>query len=301
MMKTKFALYIAVIFLSFLSELPIQAAEPGDTRVDSTAVENSEQNNQQNLEEINRQLQNPVSSVWSLTFQFNNYFLKGSPSDKTRVQSLLNFQPVMPLRLTKDVNLIVRPVLPFIFSSPVFDGQEFNNKGGFGDMALVPFISPASDNWIIGVGPSTIFPTATSKGLGQGKLQLGPAGVVGWFNKKWMLGVFPQQWWSVAGDNDRPDTSQANIQYFLYHFFPNAWSVGTSPNILIDWKADDGNKVTFPVGLSVGKTLKLGKLPVNFAVQGQWMPWHPDDFGQRWNIQLVIKPVIPALIKGTLF
>lgn len=260
-MKIKFFFLTALVFLTLSPAVSTRGEESQGTRVDSFSSGASGNAGQENLQELNRQLQNPVSSVWSLTFQFNNFFLKGSPSDKTRVQSLLNFQPVLPLHLTKDVNLIIRPVLPFIFSSPVFDGQGFENKGGFGDMALVPFISPASDNWIIGVGPSTIFPTATNKGLGQGKLQLGPAAVVGWFNKAWMLGVFPQQWWSVAGDDDRPDTSQANIQYFLYHFLPNAWSIGTSPNILIDWKADDGNKVTFPVGLSVGKTVKLGSCP----------------------------------------
>lgn len=300
-MKIKFFLLTALMFLTISPAMSTRGEESQGTRADSSSAGASGNAGQENLQELNRQLQNPVSSVWSLTFQFNNFFLKGSPSDKTRVQSLLNFQPVLPLHLTKDVNLIVRPVLPFIFSSPVFDGQGFENKGGFGDMALVPFISPASDNWILGVGPTTIFPTATNKGLGQGKLQLGPAAVVGWFNREWMALIFPQQWWSVAGDDGRPDTSQANIQYALYRFLPNAWSIGTSPNILIDWKADDGNKVTLPVGLSVGKTVKLGKLPVNFAVQGQWMPWHPDDFGQRWNIQLVVKPVIPSLIKGTLF
>ena len=98
-----------------------------------------------------------------------------------------------------------------------------------------------------------------------------------------------------------PDTSQSNIQYFILRFLPKAWTVGMSPNILINWKADNDNKVTFPVGASVGKTVKIGRLPVNFSIQGQWMPWHPDDFGQRWNIQLVIKPVIPSLIPGTLF
>jgi hypothetical protein len=236
----------------------VHAEEPPGTHEGSAAVDTSTDADKQSLADLNRQLQNPVSSVWSLTFQFNNYFLKGFPSDKTRVQSLVNFQPVLPLHLTKDVNLIVRPVLPFILTSPVFTENGFENKGGFGDMALVPFISPASDNWIIGVGPTAIFPTATNKGLGQGKLQLGPAAVVGWFDKEWMLGVFPQQWWSVAGDDDRPDTSQANIQYFLYRFLPGAWNIGTSPNVLIDWKADDDNKVTFPVGLGVGKVLNSG-------------------------------------------
>jgi hypothetical protein len=258
---------------------------------------------QQSIEELNRQLQNPVSSVWNIVFQFNNFFLNGEPSDKTRVQNVLNFQPVLPFRLTEDLNLIVRPVLPFIFTSPVFTpGEGFDQKSGFDDMAFVPFLSPSkSGNWILGAGPTFIFPTASKEELGQGKLQLGPAGVIGWFNSRWMAGVFPQQWWSVAGDDARPETSQANIQYFIFRFLPDAWLVGMAPNILINWKAEDKNKVTFPVGASVGKTVKIGKLPVNFRIEGQWMFWHPDDFGQRWNIQLVIKPVIPSLIPGVIF
>jgi len=285
------AVLIAAVFAGTLPE-PASAQESATP---------SAQQGQQSLDELNVQLQNPVSSVWNLTFQFNNFFLDGPPSDKTRVQSLVNFQPVMPVLLTKDINLIVRPVIPVVFSAPVFDGAGFDNKGGLGDIALVPFLAPVTKNWILGLGPSFIFPTATDDGLGQGKLQMGPAAVVGWFNRHWMLGVFPQQWWSVAGDSDRPDVSQANIQYFLFRFLPNAWNIGTAPNVLINWKADDDNKVTFPVGLSVGKTVKVGKLPIGLSLQGQWMPWHPDDFGQRWNIQLVIKPVLPALIKGPVF
>jgi hypothetical protein len=31
------------------------------------------------------------------------------------------------------------------------------------------------------------------------------------------------------------------------------------------------------------------------------MVHHPDNFGQEWNIQLSVTPVIPKLIKGNLF
>jgi hypothetical protein len=34
---------------------------------------------------------------------------------------------------------------------------------------------------------------------------------------------------------------------------PGQWQIGTAPSILIDWKADDDNKLTLPVGLGVGK------------------------------------------------
>jgi len=46
---------------------------------------------------------------------------------------------------------------------------------------------------------------------------------------------------------------------------------------------------------------KLGPLPVKIALGGQYMPIHPDIGGQKWNIQVMVVPVIPKLIKGTLF
>jgi len=46
--------------------------------------------------------------------------------------------------------------------------------------------------------------------------------------------------------------------------------------------------------------VKFGKLPVRFALAGQWMPVHPEEAGQKWNIEIVMAPVIPKLIKGNL-
>jgi hypothetical protein len=78
--------------------------------------------------------------------------------------------------------------------------------------------------------------------------------------------------------------------------------VGTSPNMLVNWYASkSGNMVTFPIGLNISKVVKIGPLPVRLAVQGQYMPVHPDVFGQKWNLQLALTPVIPKLIKSNLF
>jgi hypothetical protein len=38
-------------------------------------------------------------------------------------------------------------------------------------------------NWLIGVGPTFIFPTASSDYTGQGKYQVGPSTIVGYFAK----------------------------------------------------------------------------------------------------------------------
>lgn len=302
MKRTLLSLIVVCTVITLLVVRIVQAEEPPGTGEASTSDDSEKPSSQMSLDEITRHLSNPVSSIWSLEFQFNNYFLDGAPSNKTRFQSLLNFQPVLPLHLTKDLNLIVRPVLPFIFTSPVFIPEEgFFQKSGFGDMSSIFLLSPRhSGHWIIGVGPTFIFPTAgKDEHLGQGEWQIGPAGVIGYYNKKWLALVFPQQWWSYAGEGS--STNQANIQYAIYRFFPGAWQVGTAPNILINWKATNDNKLTMPFDLGIGKTVKFGKLPVNFQIHGQWMPFRPDDFSQRWNVQLVIKPVIPSLIPGTLF
>ena len=248
--------------------------------------------------ELNKQLSNPVTSLWSLSFQFNNYRLENGEWNYN-----LQFQPVLPIGLTKDLNLITRPVIPLYNSVPHETSPgHFERTTGFGDMILLELLSPAdSGRWILGAGPTFIFPTATSTFTGQGKWQAGPGVVVGYLTKKFIVGVFPQQWWSFAGDSSRPDTSQMNLQPIAAWFFGEGWSVGYSGNILADWKAPSNNRWTVPIGVAIGKVVKLGKLPLKIQLAGQYMPIHPDNVGQEWNIQLNLTPVIPKLIKEPLF
>lgn len=144
-------------------------------------------------------------------------------------------------------------------------------------------------------------PTATSTFTGQGKWQAGPGVVVGYLSEKFLLALFPQQWWSIGGDADRLATSPLNLQPAASYFFGDGWNVGYSGNILADWKASSGNVWTVPVGLAIGKVLKLGRLPIKLELGLQYMPVHPADSGQKWNVQLQVTPVIPKLVKGTIF
>jgi hypothetical protein len=248
--------------------------------------------------ELNRQLTNPVSSLWSISNQFNNFELNNGHWNNN-----WNFQPVLPLSLTKDWNLITRPVMPFynIVPHETAPGQ-FERAAGLGDLALLELLSPAhSGNWVLGAGPTFIFPTATSHFTGQGKWQAGPSVVVGYLTKEFFLGVFPQQWWSIGGEHGRPDTNQMNLQPIATIFFGDGWSIGYSGNILADWTAPSEDVWTVPVGLGLAKVVKLGRLPVKVQLAVQYMPVHPRISGQEWNVQISITPVIPKLIKGVLF
>ena len=93
-----------------------------------------------------------------------------------------------------------------------------------------------------------------------------------------------------------------NLQPIAAYFLPNGWSIGYSGNVLANWRAQNSGDVwTVPIGVAVNKVVKLGKLPVKIGLAGQYMPIHPETFGQKWNIQVSFTPVIPKLVKGELF
>ena len=70
-----------------------------------------------------------------------------------------------------------------------------------------------------------------------------------------------------------------NLQPFFSWFLGEGWSVGYSGNILANWKASSNNVWTVPIGVAVGKVLKLGKLSVKIQLAGQYMPIRPDNVG----------------------
>jgi hypothetical protein len=300
-----FLLLLVAASILLLFPRPNEAADPAATTAPAEGEAQGE-----SLTEVNKKLTNPVSSIWSLSFQQNNYYL----DNPDRWQSNLQFQPVMPVALTREWNLITRPVFQLFNSTPFPDVDvnprtgapkvEIDRTVGFGDIILLEMFSPSpaiAGNWLLGIGPTFIFPTASSDFTGQGKWQAGPGALVGYLSKEWILGAFVQNWQSIGGDSSRPGTNQMNLQPIAAFFFGEGWSIGYSGNILANWEADSDNVWTVPIGLDINKVVKLGKLPVKVGFAGQYMPVHPDSFGQHWNIQVSITPVIPKLIPGTLF
>ena len=247
---------------------------------------------------LNQELVNPVGGLWSLQSQFNNFRL-----DNGRWNDNWNFQPTLPISLTGNWNLITRPVMPLYNIVPhATSSGEVERTAGLGDLILAELLSPAqSGNWFLGAGPTFVFPTATSRYTGQGKVQMGPAATVGYRTSKYIVGLFPQQWFSIAGDPGRPDTNQFNLQPIAAVFFGDGWNFGYYGNILADWKAPSGEVWTLPIGFNVGKVVRFGSQAVKFQFSVQYMPVHPDEFGQEWNFQVMVTPIIPKLIKGNLF
>ncbi|HEY5914711.1 MAG TPA: hypothetical protein VJA21_29320 [Verrucomicrobiae bacterium] len=179
--------------------------------------------------------------------------------------------------------------------------DPFGRTTGLGDMVYLGLVGPkhlpkvGTGKLFLAAGPTMIFPSASEGILGQGKWQAGPAVAVGFLTEHWRLGLFPQQWWSFAGDGHRPAVSQMNLQYFLYYAPTPEWEIGMSPNIFVNWNAPSGNQLTFPVGLGVHRLVNIGQLPVSIGIEAGYSVIHPGDLpGSRWGIRFTLMPLLPA-------
>jgi hypothetical protein len=140
---------------------------------------------------LRKAAQNPVASLISVPIQENWNFNIG-PADRT--QNVLNIQPVIPVNVGENWNLIIRWITPVIFQPvPVPQTSGLPLQSGYyglGDMQPAFFLSPKKGKVIWGVGPQLLLPTATKTGiLGQGKFGLGPTAVILVQPGKWTLGA----------------------------------------------------------------------------------------------------------------
>ncbi len=293
----------------------------GVTTMEATAQDATANSKQQagapehhDMGAVGAKLANPLSDLWNMSMNFETpKFFDGDVNNgDPRVGADMIFQPVMPIPLfgSGDATwrMITRPIVPFIFSQPIPTGfNQFDDKSGIGDIQLPLLLSVPpkyTGKFIFGAGPVGMFPTATDNALGNDQWALGPAVVVGYKFEKLVAVLFPNYFWKIASsgqDDDTPDISQGTLFYALTYNLANAWQVGTNPTISYNDKADSGNKWNVPVGLFVGKTIKMGNTPVNIKLALEYSVVSPDDFGKRAVVRLQITPVIPGLIKKPIF
>jgi hypothetical protein len=247
-------------------------------------------------DEINQDVSDPVSTTWSLKLK-NTVTFEDVGSDGDHAAYTLQFQPTMPVWVSRDCKLIVRPEFTLVDDTPHTSHSEVLRTTGVGDTILDTALSPKLGPWLLALGPTFVFPTANLDQTGKGKWQAGPSGVLGYRRPSWLALLIAQQWWSFAGGSDRPTVSHLNLQYIVNYVVGDGWSVGTSPTILFDWRAASGNQVTFPIGPTVGKVVKLwGVAPVKFELEGLYIPVYPAHDGERFIVQFQIIPVVPAPI-----
>jgi hypothetical protein len=242
-------------------------------------------------EELAKLAQNPVGNLISVPFE-NNTNLNVGPEDGT--QNILDIQPVYPIEVNKDWNLITRTIMPLIWQPGFAPGQ--GTEFGLGDIQLSGFLSPSEPGpggLIWGVGAIAQMPTDTN-GLGNKNWGLGPTAVVLRIQHgdPWVYGVLVNNIWSLTSDKQGGAYNNGLIQPFVNYNFPDGFYLTSAPILTVNWKADSGQQWTVPLGGGIGKIFHLGKLPVNTQLSAYYNVVKPD-FGANWQIRAQVQLMFP--------
>lgn len=233
--------------------------------------------------EFNRRLDfgRPLRMIQTVD-RLHRLFSRGDDRDQA-FKYLMNFQPVVPITLSPDWNLISRTIVPIIAQNDVIGSTS---QGGLGDTTQSLFFSPTStEPFIWGVGPVFLLPTSTDHNLlGSYRWGMGPTGVILKEFGPLTVGTLANHIWSFSRDDGRKEVNSTFIQPFVNYTFKTATSITLNTESSYDWIDNQWN---VPIFAGVGQLVKIGKLPVNFQIGGQYWVEGPDsapDWSTRFQI-----------------
>ena len=280
--------------------------------------------------ELAKQLSNPVASLISVPFQANEDFHMG-PTNKG-YKFTLNIQPVVPISIGKDWNLIVRTILPIIDQHDIFYRKiapfpglpdkilnqippalhakaeklarklyedeikkhpQNRSQDGLGDTTQSFFLSPKEP------GPGGII-------WGVGPVFLYPTATQDLLGGgKWGIGptfVALKQTggWTVGALANQiwsvgGDSDRDNISaMFLQPFI--SYTTKTHTTLTVNTESTynwETSQWTVPINLMVSQVLKIGKQPVSIQLGGRYYAEGPSG-APDWGVRLAFTLLFPT-------
>jgi hypothetical protein len=236
--------------------------------------------------DLAKKLQNPVASLISVPIQ-NNWDFGIGPAHAMKYTA--NIQPVIPISISENWNLIIRTIVPVIYAeSPVKGGSSHS---GLGDTTQSFFFSPKNpvDGWTLGAGPVGFYPTATEEALGAGKWGAGPTIVALQQKAGFTYGILANQIWSFAGQQDRTEVNSTFLQPFVSFTTKTYTTFGINTETTYNWQTEEA---TAPMNFSVQQLIKIGKMPIALQAGYRYYIGKPDG-GPDWGLRFTITFLFP--------
>ena len=225
-------------------------------------------------QELANQVNNPAAPVTFI--QFRNILIPSFPGFKGALNSL-QMQPVLPIGPFQSFPFVqlVKITFPMVSSTPGVAppvgciGCESGTTGvtGTGDLQVFDLVTIKQSWGRWGFGPALVLPTASANVLGAGKYQIGPSAALIYTGvKNLTLGAIVQNPISYAGSPNRPGVNQMIITPTFTFNLKDGWYVGmTDYNFSFNW--ENGGAPTIPLGMQVGKVVRIGKQPMSMSIE----------------------------------
>jgi hypothetical protein len=182
--------------------------------------------------------------------------------------------PRIPPRSLLPFFQLIRPTFTLVTvpSSRGGTRTEFGDLPVF-DLAVLPWPQRKKTGLLIGIGPTFVFPTATSKSAGQGAWQAGPAlGAIYEGIPGLLAGFIAENPVSFAYTSPhRPPQNTLEIQpVFALHLWGEWYLRSAEATWIVGWHHH--SPTLLPLSLGLGRTfVRQGLPPMSFFVTGQWM------------------------------
>lgn len=241
-------------------------------------------------EDLAKKLSNPVANLISVPFQFN--YNRGIGPLQDGHKSYVNIQPVVPISLDKDWNLISRTIVPVVQQDDIIPGA--GSQFGLGDTTQSFFFSPKlpTNGIIWGVGPVILLPTGTDQLLSSKKWGAGPTAVALTQQGPWTVGILANHIWSFAGDDQRADVNSTYLQPFVAYTTKDAWTFTLNTESTYNWVDEQWS---VPINFVISKLLKIDNQPISLGAGVRYWAHTPEGSGpEGWAARGVLTFLFPT-------